>query len=202
MEIQHMGRALGHRAPARPIHPARTRGFSLIELMMTIAVAVILMMIAIPSFQYVTNANRVSSEINGLLGDLQFARAEAIKEGQTVTVCIMANSTTCAGAGASDWQVGWIVFSDPTGGQAGGTALRMQSQFSSSDTLVGENGANALTAISFNRDGYAVGLATPTLLTLHTSPVNNAWTRCASLSTSGEVITEIYNVTNDGATCQ
>jgi len=62
---------------------ARSSGFTMIEMLMTIAIATIVMMLAVPSFRYVTNSNRIAGEINGLLGDLQFARAEAIKEGKT-----------------------------------------------------------------------------------------------------------------------
>src|ERR1700761_9482969 len=102
-------------------------GFTLIEMLMTIAIAAILMGIAIPSFRYVTNANRIASELNGLLGDLQLARAEAIKEGRTVTVCQSNDGTSCTNS--TTWQNGWIVFSDPTNVgvyDAGETYLRKQ----------------------------------------------------------------------------
>src|ERR1700722_11134278 len=77
-------------------------GFTMIELLMTIAVASILLVLAVPSFRYVTNSNRIAAEINGLLGDLQFARGEAIKEGRTVTVCVSTNGTSCTGT--PNWQ--------------------------------------------------------------------------------------------------
>src|ERR1700759_4977585 len=107
-------------------------GFTLIEMLMTIAVAAILMGIAIPSFRYITNANRIASELNGLLGDLQFARSEAIKEGRTVTVCQSGDGATCTNS--TSWQGGWIVFSDPTNlgvVDTGETILRVQKPFSS-----------------------------------------------------------------------
>ncbi len=89
---------------------ARARcGFTLVEMIMTMAIAAILLTIAIPSFRYVTNSNRIAGELNGLLGDLQFARAEAIKEGRTVTVCVSNDGATCANS--TTWQSGWIVFS-------------------------------------------------------------------------------------------
>ena len=86
-------------------------GFTMVEMLMTIAIATIVMTLAIPSFRYVTNANRISSEINGLLGDLQFARAEAIKEGVNVTACVSDDRLTCKNVTA--WDRGWIVFRDP-----------------------------------------------------------------------------------------
>ncbi len=118
----------------------------MIELMMTIAIASIVMMLAVPSFRYVTNSNRIAGEINGLLGDMQFARAEAIKEGQGVTVCVSTNGATCA-ANDTNWQHGWIVISSiATVG-----VLRVQSQFSSTDTFQ----SPTLSTVTFNREGYA-----------------------------------------------
>ncbi len=103
---------------------------------MTIAIAAIVATIGIPSFRYVTNSNRIAGEVNGLLGDLQFARAEAIKEGQNVTVCVSTVGATCDGT--STWQSGWIVYSNPTGATApvATSILRIQTTFTSTDTFV------------------------------------------------------------------
>src|SRR5258708_31378315 len=75
----------------------RQFGFTMIELLIVITIGAILMAIAIPSYRYVTTSNRVAGEINGLLGDVQFARYEAIKEGLNVTICPTqtASDTTC-----------------------------------------------------------------------------------------------------------
>src|SRR6516162_378578 len=96
--------ALRSRAALR----ARASGITLIELLVTMTVVVILLSIGVPSFRYVTNANRIAGEVNGLLGDLQFARAEAVKEGQTVTVCRSLTGKSCQDL--ISWEKGWIVF--------------------------------------------------------------------------------------------
>jgi type IV fimbrial biogenesis protein FimT len=167
----------------------RSAGFTMIELMMTIAIATVVMTLAIPSFRYITNANRIASEINGLLGDMQFARAEAIKEGQGVTVCVSADGATCA-ANNTDWENGWIVVSSIT--SVG--VLRVQSRFSSSDTFQ----SLTLSTVTFNREGYAAGIANGgSLITLHDSTSTSAWTRCLSLSFTGQMTTEMVN----GTTC-
>src|SRR5450432_1660622 len=134
---------------------AKSSGFTMIELMMTIAIGAIVLVLAVPSFRYVTNANRIAAEINGLLGDLQFARGEAIKEGQTVTICVSTNGTSCTGTPA--WQGGWIVFSDPTNTAVvgAGGVLRVQKTFSGTDTFTAS--PNTLTTVTFNREGYAAG---------------------------------------------
>jgi len=163
------------------------------------AIAGILLTIAVPSFRYVTNSNRIAGELNGLLGDLQFARAEAIKEGRTVTVCVSTDGLTCANS--TTWQSGWIVFSDPTDVgvvDPGETIWRMQTTFSSTDTFVASNNVSAVT---FNRDGYAVGIANGTLISLHESTNTSAWTRCLAVNLSGQMATELYGVTTNGMTC-
>jgi type IV fimbrial biogenesis protein FimT len=182
------------------------RGVTLFEMVIVMGIAAILAAIAIPSFQYVTTSNRIASEINGLLGDLQYARAEAIKEGQTVTVCVSTNGTSCS-ANDSSWNAGWIVFSDVGNDatvDAGDIVLRVQPQFSGSDTF---NTNNNIAAITFNREGFAsggaggAGFATGTLIVLHTTPVSSAFTRCLSVTMIGLAMTQTYNQTTNGFTC-
>jgi type IV fimbrial biogenesis protein FimT len=173
---------------------ARASGFTMIEMLMTMAIAAILLGLAVPSFRYVTNSNRIAGEINGLLGDLQLARAEAIKEGRNVTVCVSANGTSCTNS--TSWQSGWIVFSDPANVgivDAGETVLRVQKPFSGSDTFT----SNGIIKVTFNREGYAAGIANGTLITLHDSTSTSAWTRCLTLNLIGQITTEPA----DGATC-
>ncbi len=164
------------------------RGFTLLELMIVVSIAAILLAIGVPSFQYVTSANRASSEINGLLGDMQFARAEAIREGQTVTVCATINGVTCAGAGTS-WSGGWLVFSD-TGviGTIDGNdpTLKIQKPLAV-DTLQADHGINVVT---FSREGFAMSLPQPVTFTLHDATANAQYTRCLSLTIVGALSTQ------------
>jgi type IV fimbrial biogenesis protein FimT len=164
----------------------------MVEMIMTVAVGAILLTIAIPSFRYVTNSNRIAAEINGLLGDLQFARSEAIKEGVSVSVCVSSNGTACAGT--NTWQNGWIVMSS-----ANNTVLRVQARFSGTDTFVA---TNAVGTITFNRDGYANGIANGTLIELHDSSNNHNWTRCLAITLSGLIASQTYNTVTNGFTCQ
>ena len=178
-------------------------GFTLLELLMTIAIAAIVAMIGIPSFRYVTNANRIAGEVNGLLGDLQFARAEAINQGQNVTVCMSKGGQTCDTTGNA-WNSGWIVYSNPTGTgtnttiPAAGSLLRVQSTFTSTDTFTA---APAYSAITYNREGYAIGIANGTLITLQDSTQTTAWTRCLSVNLGGMMQTAKHGQTVNGATC-
>ena len=173
----------------------RAAGFTLLELLITMSIAAILLTIAIPSFRYVTNSNRIAGEVNGLLGDLQFARAEAIKEGRTVTVCISGDGQTCTGSTA--WQGGWIVFSDPTNVgvvDPNETVLRMQSPFSSTDTF---NGIQRRLHHHLQPRGLRGRHRQRHLIALHDITNTTSWTRCLSINLSGEMATEIY----DGVNC-
>jgi type IV fimbrial biogenesis protein FimT len=182
---------------------ARATGFTLVEMLMTMAIAAIVTAIAVPSFRYVTNSNRIASEINGLLGDLQLARAEAIKEGRNVTVCI-SDGSSCTHPNPAAWQNGWIVFSDPanTGVPAAGSVLRVQKTFSGTDTFLS---SNTLTAVTFNREGYARagagGIAAGQLIILHDSTHTNVWTRCLSLTFVGQMTTEKVGEAANGTAC-
>ncbi len=183
----------GHRPSTGRIGSNAATGVTLVELLAVIAIVAILLTIGIPSYQYISTSYRISSEANGLLGDLQFARGEAIKEGQTVTACISTNGQTCA-AGGTGWQQGWIVFSDVADNQTvntaiGDTVLRVQSAFTSSDTFEG-----GVTSVTFSRDGFALGLPNGgATLTLHNSTASTAWTRCLEMNVAG--IMTIYTHT-------
>ncbi|MGA2562942.1 MAG: GspH/FimT family pseudopilin [Steroidobacteraceae bacterium] len=176
-------------------HGRSSRGVTLVEMLTVIAMISLLMALGLPSYRYVTNRNRISAEVNGLLGDLQYARLEAVKEGQSVSLCVSSNGATCLASSA--WQNGWIVFSDVNGnGQlgAGDTLLKVQSPFGSTDTF---NASNNIEWVTFNREGFAVGLpAAGALLTLHASPINSSSTRCLSLTLVGMMTVLPY-----GGTC-
>jgi type IV fimbrial biogenesis protein FimT len=162
----------------------RQSGITLVELMVTIAIMAILLVIGLPSYQYITESYRMSAEANNLLGDLQYARGEAIREGQGVTVCSSSNSTTATPtcSGSSSWQSGWVVFSNPTAAAnpAAGTVLRVQAPFTGKvtpDTFVAGGG---LSSITYNREGFATTAAgfASQLITLHDPAANSAFTRC------------------------
>ncbi len=90
------------------------RGFSLIELIVTIAVAAILTAIAFPSFTSTMRSKRVTTEANDLVTAISSARSEAVTRGRGISVCAADTRTGAPSAcGAeADWSKGWIVFVD------------------------------------------------------------------------------------------
>jgi type IV fimbrial biogenesis protein FimT len=177
-------------------------GVTMIELLVVITIAAILMSIGVPSYKYVTTSNRVANEINALLADMQFARYEAVKEGLTVQVCpAAATATTCAAS--ATWSNGWIVLSNAAATNNTAIVLRRQlpfSNFNSHDTLTN----NAGTApISFNREGFAVGLtaAGPVKFSLYDPNTISSYTRCLIVGVSGALSTAQWGVTVLGTNC-
>ncbi len=88
----------------------RNKGFTLVELMITLAEAAILVTLAIPSFTTFVKNNRLITQANDFVTALNLARSEAIRRGDRVTLCKSSDQVSCAGSGS--WDQGWIVFVD------------------------------------------------------------------------------------------
>jgi type IV fimbrial biogenesis protein FimT len=165
---------------------AAERGFSLVELLGVLAIATILMTSAAPMFSWTTSSYRISGQINTLVGDLMYARSEAIKTGIPVTVCASADGATCLAG--NNWQAGWIIFSDTNATQSvpvGQVPLRVQRSLPGGNTLVADNNVGAIT---FNRDGFALGLpANPVTLALRDPSSESGLTRCLAVSIVGKL---------------
>jgi len=78
-------------------------GFTIIELMMVIAIAGVLATVAGPSFTSMINNNRITTQTNQFILAIQIARSEAVKRGRPVSV-IATNG--------SDWGQGWEVIDE------------------------------------------------------------------------------------------
>ena len=147
------------------------------------AVIAILSGIAVPSFIGLIQSNRVAGEVNALSGDIQFARSEAIKEGLPVSLCVSVNGTSCLNI--NTWNKGWIVFSDPNGNQVlepGELILKKQIPWTNTDTFTADNNISAL---SYNRDGFAFNLPGTAIWTLNTQPFNASASRCLVVNIVG-----------------
>ena len=68
--------------------PSKSTGFSLIELMVIVAVLVVTLSLAVPAVQEMVKNNRVTGQTNELIALMGFARSEAIRRNQSVTVSL------------------------------------------------------------------------------------------------------------------
>jgi type IV fimbrial biogenesis protein FimT len=176
--------------PSRSPRSAGAGGFTLIELLVTIALAGVLLAVAAPSMTRLISANRVQTEASSLVNDLQYARAEAVKEGQPVTVCPSSDGKTCLGT--NTWQKGWIVFSDANGNAtvdtADGEALRARPALKGGDTFTA---TPSTTAVTFNREGFTSNLGTSVVtFKLHTADNATNSTRCVAVSIGGRLTSQ------------
>jgi type IV fimbrial biogenesis protein FimT len=179
------------------------RGFTLIELMVTLAIMAVLMKVAAPGMQTLYKSSRVQTEVSQFIGDIQFAKAEAIKRGQPVTMCPSSDGNTCLALGTTTWGSGWIVFNDVNGNgvlTAGvDNRLRQRAPFRGGDTLTPSNNVDRIT---FNREGFSTTPSTSTIFKLHTSDSLSTATRCVTLEFAGRTSTQIYGQVNSSSvTC-
>lgn len=84
-------------------------GFTIVELMLSLAVAAVILTIGVPSFQGLIERNQLTSGINQFISSMSLARSEAIKRNQRVSICPSSNGETCSG---NQYENGWIVFVD------------------------------------------------------------------------------------------
>lgn len=140
--------------------PRLCAGLTLIELLTSLAIGATVLTLSSPMVNLVRE-NRATSINYEFIGALNFARSEAIKRGNRVTVCRSLSGTQCDRVpdvnGQKDWSVGWMVFSDLNGnGKFNSTQdeiLRVRRALDSGYTLR----SNARVRITYKSTGISPG---------------------------------------------
>ena len=78
--------------------PGDSRGFTLVELMVIVAVIGIIAVVAVPGMRALINASRLNGAASELTAALQLARSEAVRRNARVTVCGSSDGAACASA--------------------------------------------------------------------------------------------------------
>ena len=128
---------VGNKIPNTTFQPGTKRilGFTLVELVVAMAVALILISVAFPSFRTLTQNSRMAAQVNDLIADLSFARSEAIKRRATVSICTSSDGATCSGG---NWKDGRIII------DAGAVVLRYREALSASTDTLTTTGPNPI----------------------------------------------------------
>lgn len=150
----------------------QSAGFTLIEMMITLVVALILVTWAVPNFQTFIDRSKLTSEANSWVGVINYARSEAITRSEKVTICRRIDPGTCDGSANCDcgvtqsggssppnYHTGYLIFTstDNTGSPLnfrpgmGDELLRTGQAHSDKITIQGNGQAN--NAFSFMPDG-------------------------------------------------
>ncbi|MDQ5910155.1 MAG: type fimbrial biosis protein FimT [Pseudomonadota bacterium] len=115
------------------------KGFTLLELIVTLAVAAIVLTMGVPSFQALIRNSRLVTLTNEFIGAMHLTRSEAIKRNHRVTLCRSADGRECTDSGG--YEQGWIVFDDhldlDTVVETGETVIRVFQGASTGMTLRG-----------------------------------------------------------------
>jgi type IV fimbrial biogenesis protein FimT len=97
-----------------PIH-TRAAGFSLIELITGMSVLAVLLSIGVPTFHNLIRNQRIATQANSVVGALNYARTEVAARSMPVTVCAASSAERTACGNSTNWQYGWIIFTDRSG---------------------------------------------------------------------------------------
>lgn len=124
----------------------KNKGFTIVEMMVTLSILAIVLFIAVPSFSSFLNGSAMNANQNALISAFKYARSEAIKRGNTVTI-----TQTDATVG---WTGGFSVWSVTN------EELRLWEAFNSSATVTTDHN---ITSFAFNALGATTNAEVITL---------------------------------------
>lgn len=154
----------------------RSTGFTLVELMITIAIVAILAALALPSFQGVIRSNRVATTTNEFTAFVSYARSEAMRNSRGAVLCASADGATCGGT----WAQGWLLFSDRN---SNGTLQAEDPVLRVSDPREGVDLTMASSALRFDPRGRLIG----GIQQMQLKPVSHSIpVKCVTVRASGQ----------------
>lgn len=154
-------------------------GFTLLELLVTLAVAAILAAVAVPGLRQFVTSTRASTQTNTLLTGLQRARSQAVNKPAMVTICPSVDGTACQG---NNWNRGWIIRISKSDGQQRARVAQVGNPMSDGTTLL--NPSSAPERIEFTPAGAITSRRQ--FIGLQVGKGASAELRCITISPAGE----------------
>lgn len=145
----------------------------------TLAVAGVVVGSGAPAMQNLMHEQRLTTQVNQLLGDLHLARSESIKRGVPVVLCKSSDGVACSTT--ADWQNGWLVFVDSDDDRvldANESVVRVQQALAAGTTL---RYGTSYRYVYYKPDGAAWPNATFTFC----DPRDAAYAKAIIISTAG-----------------
>jgi type IV fimbrial biogenesis protein FimT len=145
-----MNSTVSNHVPQARLDRRRSRGLTLIELMVGVAILAIVLAVAAPEFRNWGRNTRTATQAADLQTAMSYARSESSRRGVRITLCASSSTTattpTCNGD-AAKWGDGWLIFVDNT--QTGGNAIGV---LDGADTLlrIGEPTSGSAVATTGN----------------------------------------------------
>jgi type IV fimbrial biogenesis protein FimT len=156
------------------------RGFTLIEIMVALAIVAILMSIAVPSFRDASLSSQLRSAANNLVASATVARSEAFKRNTPMTMCVSpGNSDSCSTTGS--WEQGWIVM-------AGSTVIAKQSELPDGYKIIA---ASDIKTFQFQPTGASTTASTLTIC--RATPNAGNQERVVTINAAGKVSVRTTN---------
>ena len=132
-------------SPPKSAQARAVRGFTLVELAITVVVLSVLMAIAAPLFTGMSNGNRLTSNANEIVAAMQIARSEAVRRNARTAFCESSDGATCTGN--TPW-VGWLVIAVEANEVVRAGVFEAPVQVSSSPNMINRT-------VLFRADGQA-----------------------------------------------
>lgn len=169
----------------------RNAGFTLVELLVGVAVFALLATFAIPSFKSLVKSNQLSTATNGMIGAIQYARSEAAVRGVAVKLCNSANSLKACNS-SDKWGNSWVVMDTSTN-----KVIRAFAEASSDAVIVQSPGGKVKDLVfkpNGSIDGFLAGTGTKKFtFSSKDCPSGKPFVRDLNISFLGRVNSQVKN---------
>jgi type IV fimbrial biogenesis protein FimT len=152
----------------------RNTGFTLYELLVTLALASAITSLAVPGFRGFMQSTRAVTHTNDLITALNLSRSEATRRGAPIDVCASGDGASCSGS--TDWSDGWIVRTPA------GEVLRVWPARSGGSAILTAN----VSTIRFQARG-ALSAGVAPLLTMQLPDCSGDKRRAISINVAGRI---------------